>query len=68
MRVEVVCDNKTEFDEIVKQLIDEGVNYQTHVTERRTVWISGDDWPDKEHGDTVAYEYMVLFWYDGKLI
>lgn len=68
MRIEVLCDNKKEFDELITQLIEGGVNYQTHVTERKTVWISGDEWPDKEHGDMIAYEYMVLFWYDGRLI
>ena len=68
MRVEVLCENKKEFDELINQLIDEKINYQTHVTESRSWWINGDEWPFKEQKDNVAYEYMVLFWYDGRLI
>jgi len=68
MRVEVDCENKTEFDELVKQLIDEGINYQTRIVERKTVWISGDDWPDTGHPEQFTYEYDVIFWYNRKLI
>lgn len=68
MKICVDCDNKEEFDELVKQLREEGINYQTRILERHTNWLSGDEWPDKESPETVLYDYSVLFWYDGRLI
>ena len=61
MRITCEC-SKKEYDELIKQLREEGLEYRATTQENLDEFYEGDP---IYNGYT---QYFVVFWYDGKLI
>jgi hypothetical protein len=62
MKITCECSNKTEYNELIKQLRDEGLDYRATAQETLDGFYKGNP---IYNGYT---QYFVVFWYDGKLI
>ena len=67
MKVICECENRKEYQELIKQLREENMNFSATEQKHITEWWEEDDL-EKDRQPSTRTDYSVVFWYSGKLI
>ena len=69
MRVVCECDDRKEYNDLIRQLRDENMNFSATEQKHITEWWDDDDPPDSpDIRKMTRCDFTVVFWYSGKLI
>lgn len=67
MKVICECENRKEYQELIKQLREENMNFSATEQKHITEWWEKDDL-EKYRQPSTRMDYSIVFWYSGKLI